>query len=55
MFVTGVSVGAVASIGAIVGGSLIALNRLTDGEVAKVFGIALGDVKDILLDKDKER
>jgi hypothetical protein len=51
MFVTGVSVGAVAAVGTSVGVALFALNKFSNGELAKMVFHAIGDVKDIMLDK----
>lgn len=55
MFVTGAAVGAVASVGTLMGVTLFALNKMSDGELAKVVRSAVGDVKSEVLDKTKER
>jgi len=55
MFVTGAAVGSVAAVGALMGGTLFALNKLSGGELSKVVRSAIADVKSEVLDKEKER
>jgi beta-lactam-binding protein with PASTA domain len=52
-FVAGVAAGSLATVGVAIGSVLISLNKVSDGEVAKVIGYALDDVKNIFLDKEK--
>lgn len=54
-FTAGVSVGAIATVGAIVGASLIGINKITKGAVGDVFRDALGDLRDAITDKEGAR
>jgi hypothetical protein len=52
-FTAGVSVGAIATVGAIVGASLIGINKITKGAVGETLRDACADLRDAMLDKEK--
>ena len=54
IFVTGVSVGAVVSVGVTMGSVLFALNKMSGGELSKVVRSAIKDVKTEVLEKTQE-
>ena len=54
IFVSGVAVGSIATVGAAVAAALISLNKITEGEVKKTFLYALKDIRNVVDGVERE-